>query len=231
MKSPEAHRFDHKFNRLKGTVFIVTYGRSGSTLLQNLLMTIPGCVIRGENHNMMEPIWQAAMRCRMTRGTWGQEHRPPTHPWHGADGIRPWPFAASMIDGFVDHVLCPPPGARWFGFKEIRYNALGGHFAEMLDFMAAHFKNAHFVFNTRRIEDVMKSAWWTEWKPDEITALVRDMDRRFADYHDAHPGRTRITRYEEFATDPGALREVFDMLEEPMDRDRIQAVLRHRLSH
>jgi hypothetical protein len=36
-----------------GYVFIVTYGRSGSTLLQGVLNSIPGYLVRGENRQAL----------------------------------------------------------------------------------------------------------------------------------------------------------------------------------
>ena len=41
------------------SVLIVTYGRSGSTLLQGILNSIEGCLIRGENDNFCFALYQA----------------------------------------------------------------------------------------------------------------------------------------------------------------------------
>ena len=226
-----AHRHDKAYANLKGTIFIVTYGRSGSTLLQALLMTIPGCTIRGENHNMLELLWKAAGRAQQARSVWGNDAQPPDHPWFGADKVAPPAFADALVDAFVLHVLAPPKQARWFGFKEIRYDALGDNFPEMLDFMRASFKNATFVFNARDAADVAASAWWKNWKPEKVAALVATMDKRFVDYAAAHPECCFQTRYVDFSTDPQALRPLFDKLGEPFDQDAIKAILNHRLTH
>lgn len=231
MQAKPSHRFDHAYPNLKGTIFIVTYGRSGSTLLQNLLMTIPGCTIRGENHNIMELLWSASMRCRMAKNTWGQQPPLPTHPWYGADQMRPALFGQTMVDGFVSNILCPPWDSRWFGFKEIRYNAVGKRLPEMLDYMNFHFKNAFFVFNTRNVESVCKSAWWKDWKHEDVVKLVTDMDRRFAEYHAAHPQNTALLSYDHFSKDPEALRPLFEKLDEPFDPEKLKEVLHRRLTH
>lgn len=231
MEQNKAHRFDQNFPQLKGNVFIITYGRTGSTLLQNLLMTIPECVVRGENHNIMENIWNSARRARMARKTWKEAGVHATHPWYGADQIRPVLLASKMIDGFVDHVLAPPADARWFGFKEIRYDSYGERLPEVLNFMKYHFKNPIFVFNTRRIEDVAKSAWWKEWKYENVEKMVSNMDRRFSAYHADHPENTFMTSFEEFSTNPQALRPLFEKMGETLDEDKISAVLSNRLQH
>ena len=231
MQAAEPHRFDQRFPNLKRNVFIVTYGRTGSTVLQNLMMTIPGCDMRGENHNVMESIWHAAIRCRMARNTWGAQQQPASHPWYGSDQMKPMMFARGMIDSFVNNVLCPPKDCRYFGFKEIRYNAWGDRLPEVLDFMRFHFKDAFFVFNTRNVDAVTKSAWWKDWKREDVVDLVQGMDRRFAAYHAAHPDFTALLRYEDFSTDPLALRPMFDKLGEPFHEDAIRAVLGKKLKH
>lgn len=231
MQATDDHHLNTRFPNLKRNVFIVTYGRSGSTLLQNLLMTIPGCIIRGENHNAMESIWNAAIRCRMTKQTWGKTEQPASHPWYGSDLIKPIMFARGMIDSFTNHVLCPPRDCRYFGFKEIRYNAFGDRLHEVLDFMRFHFKDAFFVFNTRDVDAVAKSAWWKDWNESDVVNLVKGSDRRFSEYHAANPDFTALIRYEQFSNDPQALRPLFDKLSEPLDEAAIRAVLNNKLTH
>lgn len=231
MTTPTPHRLDERFPELKRNIFIITYGRTGSTLLQSLVQTLPGCTIRGENHNVLESIWHASMRARMTRGTWGNEQRAENHPWFGAETIRPALFGSAMIDAMIDHVLAPPRDARYFGFKEIRYNAFGERFGEVLDFMRFHFKDPIFVFNTRNVEDVAKSAWWKDWKPEDVARLVGDMDRRFNTYHDTHKECSLMMSYEQFSQDPLAIKPLFDILNEPFDQQRAEQVLATRLTH
>ena len=45
--------------RIDKTVFVVTYGRSGSTVLQNMLNALPGHILRGENANLLAPLVRA----------------------------------------------------------------------------------------------------------------------------------------------------------------------------
>ncbi len=60
-----------RYNSLKGAIFIVCYGRSGSTLLTRVINTIPGACIRGENANALMHlfrVYEAAHRMRYTQG-------------------------------------------------------------------------------------------------------------------------------------------------------------------
>ena len=227
----EQHRFDKRFPNLKRNIFIVTYGRSGSTLLQRMIQTIPGCTIRGENNNVMETIWRSATRIRKTRADWGKSAQPELSPWHGADLVRPHVFAAGMVDSMVNSVLMPPKDARYFGFKEIRYVRLGNELPKLLDFMRTHFKDAFFVFNTRSADDVMKSRWWKNKEPQHVRTMVETSDRLFAEYHAAHPEFTELLKYEEFSNDPEALRGVFDKLGEDFNPKALRAIMNEKLVH
>lgn len=227
----EQHRFDKRFPNLKRNIFIVTYGRSGSTLLQRMIQTIPGCTIRGENNNVMETIWRSAQRIRRTRADWGKKPQPELSPWHGADIVRPMFFAAGMVDAMVDSVLRPPRDARYFGFKEIRYVRLGDELPGLLDFMRSHFKDAFFIFNSRDADDVMKSRWWKNKDPKEVRALVENSDKQFAKYHAAHPEFTEHLKYEDFSVNPDALRSLFEKLDEDFDPKVLKAILKEKLTH
>lgn len=225
------HRLNQHYPQLKRNLFIVTYGRSGSTLLQRLIQTIPGCTLRGENFNAIEGIWQSAGRVRKTRSLWGKEKQPELSPWYGADQVRPQIYANALIDAMIAHVLRPPRDARYFGFKEIRYITLDDRFPEVLDFMRAHFKDAFFIFNSRNAEDVLKSAWWKNKNPNHIRKMVARMDARFADYRASHPDHSELLSYESFSKNPAALRPLFDKLGESFDEGQMRIILSEKLNH
>lgn len=228
---PPLHPLKRRYPLLRRNIFIVTYGRSGSTLLQSMLNTIPGCQIPGENHNALETVFASYERIQKTKTGWGRKAEPQNHPWHGADLVQPQAYASALVEAFAENVLAPDPAVRYFGFKEIRYDAFGPRFPDLLAFMRAHFLDPVFVFNTRNIEDVVKSAWWKTWKEEDVRKLVGKMDGRFADYHAANPDHTVLLRYEDFSADPAALRPIFDMLNEPFDLEKLAPILEERLTH
>ena len=225
------HRLDEFFPNLKRNIFIITYGRSGSTLLQNVLNTIPRCVIKGENHNMMELIWKAVLRSRQAKHVWGKQRLCSNHPWYGSDEIKPMIFANGMIDSFIKNVLCPPQDCQYFGFKEIRYNVYGENLSDFLDFMRSHYKDAFFIFNTRNAEAVSNSAWWKNWNHDDVVTLVEQMNKRFNDYNLRHPEFTAILSYEEFCSDLSVFRQLFEQIQVPYNENAIKEVMSERLQH
>lgn len=247
------------FPNLKGTIFIVTYGRSGSTLLQSLLQLIPGAHIVGENYNALEgvfyasrplagagavppevqlPRWgiaeglfQAVKRVRKARKTWGKKEHPKNHPWYNIDNARPARFEQGMVDLFVQEVIAPPPDVRWYGFKEIRFAPLGEDFGAFLAFHRRNFPNAFFVFNSRNSGDVAKSAWWKNKPRNEVIAMVRKMDARFALYAQENPEHSHHVFYEETLKNPASLQPLFDKLDEPLDLAAAEDIMGQRLTH
>lgn len=217
--------------RLKGTIFIVTYGRSGSTLLQSMLQTIPGAHIAGENFNTLAALFNAASRAARTRQKWGRKVRAGNHPWFGADQVTPARFERRLVEVFTAEILHPPANARWIGFKEIRYQTLNDEFEPMLDFIARNFPNPHFVFNTRNAENVVKSAFWGKQPEEKTRSMVATMDARFADYAAKHPERCFVARHESTVADPASLAPLFEQLGEPMDVERLREVLAVPLKH
>ena len=66
-------------------VFVVTYGRSGSTLLQKVLGDIDGYHISGENNNALYGLYQSFKFANMAKMRFGQEMTKHDNPWYGAE--------------------------------------------------------------------------------------------------------------------------------------------------
>lgn len=219
-------------------VFIVTYGRSGSTLLQTLLNALPGYQIRGENNNALLPVfhaWQSLQKAySISNVTHKKRTTAPDHPWYGIEKTQAGPFAQGMVQSFINHVLCPDPGIRVSGFKEIRYSNAGDDFEDYLDFIHAHFPGCRFVFNTRNHADVLKSGWWPNWyatEPDVVTEILTRSDRTFKAYQAKHPDRGIVMHYDDYTWDRDLFRGLFDLLGEPYDADLVARVMDRRLMH
>ena len=74
-------------------VFVMTYGRSGSTLLMGLLNTIPGYLIRGENDDALRFLFDFHRTCvgRSTARLSARPCSPPTSEARSLPGARPGP--------------------------------------------------------------------------------------------------------------------------------------------
>ncbi|MCF1504916.1 sulfotransferase [Afifella sp. H1R] len=213
-------------------IVIVTYGRSGSTLLQTALQTIPGAMIRGENNNLLYPLFRAWKRAHNTRYNQGQTPIPAHGPWYGADEIVPRRFGEELAGLFVREILKPTPQTRVLGFKEIRFHdAEPGEMPEFLDFIREFFPPCRLIFNTRRAADVARSSWWKDVETEKVMEMVEDLDRQYADYVAAHSDTSFLVRYDDYVKDRASLRALFDFLGEAYDEAAVEAAFGHRLPH
>lgn len=221
--------------KIEGFVFVVTYGRSGSTLVQNLLNAIPGYCIRGENNNALAFLaraWRSLQSSRNIRNHIASA-RPTTaeEPWYGAEAIQSKPFGKALATGFVRHVLVPPPGTRVAGFKEIRWGNDGAPVEVVVDFARRFFPNARFVFNTRDHEQVLRSGWWAEKDPDEVRTRLTRLEEQFDACQARYPDRAIRIHYNDYVADHQALRPLFDFLGETYDADTVARVMARPLMH
>lgn len=225
-------RFEHPE---EGYVFVVTYGRSGSTLLQNLLNAIPGYQIRGENNNALFGLfksWRAIatspdIACMQREGTISDA----THPWFGAEDIDAAAYRAALCKLFSRQILRPEPGIRVSGFKEIRTIADPDLFKAYLAFLQDGFPKARLVFNTRDPEAVCRSSWWRKHDQQQVRAMIRSAESVFQAHVAAHPARAVLLRHDDYVADHAALDPLFDLLGARPTAEALGRVMRTRLTH
>ncbi len=212
-------------------VFIVTYGRSGSTLLQGLLNAQPGYLIRGENGGTMEMLYATWSEMNRRRSDISDLRRAaqPTHPWFGMDRYSPEEAAASFRRHLLDVVLKPSSGTRVTGFKEIRWWK-HKDLAELLDFVGLVFPGARFVFNTRDNTDVIKSKWWADREESAALAQLANFEGRMVAAREQLGSSAYAVHYDDYVADRDSLRGLYDWLGEPFDRARVDQVLDTRHS-
>ena len=208
-----------------GYLFVMTYGRSGSTLLQGVLNTIPGYLIRGENRNALTHLhaFHATMlaeRNRLSRST------SPTDPFYGVEGYPPRRALAGIRKLVVSTVLRPGPDTRVTGFKEIRW--YHEQVEEYVDFLRAVFPGARFVVNTRNHDDVLRSKWWTR-TPDPAVTL-QERERRMLAIAESLGDAAYRVHYDDWVTDPPVLAGMYQWLGETYDEAVVREVLAVRHS-
>ncbi|HYN07280.1 MAG TPA: sulfotransferase, partial [Vicinamibacterales bacterium] len=203
-------------------LFLVTYGRSGSTLLQGILSSTPGVMIRGENGGVLQQLFLFHDTARGHRERLNRtEPLPPSHPWWGIDGY-PEPTALRDIRMLLlETVLRPDPDTRVVGFKEIDW--MTDRLPEQLEFVRAVFPGARFVLNTRDLEYVATSKWWAR-NPNALAEL-QAMEKQYVDALEAFGDDVCRVHYDDYVADPTALRGLFTWLGEDFDEDRVRAVM------
>ncbi len=215
-------------------VFIVTYGRSGSTLLQSLLNSCPGVQVRGENHNTLFHLHRAILSATETR-KFGRhpQTKAPDAPWFGAPQIRPVAFEAGVLGGFVRNVLAPDPETLVTGFKEIRYIRsfiAKPQFAPYMDFLLTKFPQAKVVFNSRRASDVARSAFFADHNSSDIADWVAEADHNFATYNRGSD-KTIHMQYEDYVEDHRLVHQMLEFLNLDWTAEAVEQVFAKPLNH
>jgi hypothetical protein len=210
--------------------FIVTYGRSGSTVLQSILATIPGSHITGENLDALSGLFHS-YRCAVeARREQGAEPRLAAgDPWRGAHRIDPQGYNRKLARAFLEEVLRVPRSATLVGFKEIRYFD-HEDLEDYLDYIRLTFDPALLIFNRRKADDVARSGWWKS-HPNDTAEEVRRFDQRTEAYASMHPDFCMVVNYDEYLADPQVLESLFTRLGARFDLATLRNVLALRLKH
>jgi len=188
-------------------VFVVTYGRSGSTLVQGLLNTLPNTLVRGENNFYVLPLFRAQALARGFQRKYAKNDSGPSSAFYGLHEIDLAAFEKSAHDLVVSQLLgeADPGGVRRLGFKEVLWHRIGPRETEgFFDFFDAVFPGAKYVLNQRDHEQVLGSGFWQRQDEDEgRQALLRVEEiQRFL--HQTRRDRVYDTRYEVITGDDQA---------------------------
>jgi len=210
-----------------GYLFVVTYGRSGSTLLMGLLNSIPGYLIRGENWDALHHLYHFHRTLLEGSRKWDPARlRQRTHPFFGA-GDFPARRSLEDIRALVlDTVLRPRDDTQVTGFKEIRW--YHDDVEEYAAWLCQVFPGARFVVNTRNHEEVVRSGWWAK-RPEHAEALPSIEARILALAEGLGDAAYRV-HYNDYVADPSALRGLFEWLDEPYVEGAVRQVLQTRHS-
>ena len=209
-------------------LFVVTYGRSGSTLLQGILSSTPGVMVRGENGGLLQHLYQfhrtaARHRDRLAPSV----PLPQEHPWWGLDGYRDETAFRGFRTLMLETVLRPAPDTRLVGFKEIDWPT--DDLVEVLEFTRSVFPGARFVLNTRDLEQVAQSKWWAHI-PDALAEL-QTLEKTFVEALAQLGDEAYRVHYDDYVADPTVLRGLFEWLGLEFDESRVRAVMDVRHSY
>jgi hypothetical protein len=150
-------------------VFVVTYGRSGSTLTQGMLNALPRTLVRGENNLFLLPIFRSWSGLRVFQAKFAGGGNPKTtSAFYGLHELDMAGFAAGVGELVRVQLLgsTPPEDVDRLGFKEVLWHRIKPReWEEFFVFMDLAFDNPLYVLNQRDVEMASTSGFWRSRKP------------------------------------------------------------------
>lgn len=222
-------------------ILIVTYGRTGSTLLQGVLNSIDGCLVRGENFEFCRGLWvawESLQRAREEHGS-PEQSGDPTLPWFGAANLDPERFLDDARRLVLNQLAPLPHEYSCVGYKEIRYlemNREPGHaitdrrLRDYLWFLVRLFRNPAIILLRREHGEVIKSAWWSEYKPAEVRARLIEFEKSCRSFASDYRHSFAID-YDDIVGRTDRLRELYEFLGASYEPDRVEEVLSREHSY
>ena len=215
---------------------IVTFGRSGSTVLQSALNSHPNVLIRGENYNALSGLrdYWTSLVDSAARHQSGKPH----HPWFGTAKLSPAQARDDLTNHVVSTLLRPKASTSWTGFKEVRYE--GAYFpstaalCSYLLFLQEMLPGLSFLINTRNPQAAARSGWWQQHpnaqgmlqRTNEIFHATSAALTKLLGEH-----RVQLIDYDSWRAQPEVLVQALSTLGFPADRGIIDHALAEVLIH
>ena len=218
------------------SLYVVTYGRTGSTLLTSYLSHLPGIDLKGEN--FMFPLFGFEAEERITKARRksysGRESK--TSPWYGAHQFNPLQWRVDQLDAMLNQLYPQQLIPKTIGFKEIRWERefAFDRFEESLDWLLSLRSPGGAVLLTRDLDQVMNSAWWATMAPAEqaeARARLAELDQKIGEFAAAHPERAIHITYESFTSTPAEASRLCTWLGVAFDERLWREVLDRRHSY
>lgn len=208
----------------KKYIFIITYARSGSTLLQGVLNTFPNSLIVGENKNFIYHLYHSYNNLFYAKKTFGNNSSIfPTSPWYGANNLNP-EIMINDIRELIHHQIWNNTTATILGFKEIRYNEIEtNYFNDYFNFLKLLFPNCIFIFHTRNLNNVAVSKIWSEKPYNNVINYLKKYETNVENYVKSIKHNDYVlTTYENLVDDPiKTLQPIAEKINIELDKEKI----------
>lgn len=209
-------RFDH--------IVIVSYGRTGSTLLQGLLNSINGVLVRGENNDLFAHFWEAHKALDMEAGEFSSFY--PNHAWFGRvyfNESRWWSDMRQLARNYLLADQQDNSNIKCLGFKEIRFERRGEKLGEYLGFLEQLLPNCCFLFNSREHEEVLRSGFYKKSNPSKAKQKLDQLEQAYHSFAEDRSNCFEIAYHDLKARGP-RLQEMFEFLGATYDAERAAVV-------
>lgn len=191
-------------------VFIVTGGRSGSTLIQGLLNAMPRTLVRGENNFYLLPMFRAQGRVFNYKRRFGKDAHGVKSAHYGVHNFDLTAYTTMTRDWTVRSLLgeVDPRNVDRIGFKEVSWNAIRpDETAAFFNWFESVFPNARYVLNRRDPGVAIHSGHYRSMSEQAAAAAFRRVFDVQDFLHDTRPERTFFTEFEVVTGDDAAAKD------------------------
>jgi len=190
-------------------------------------MSAPHVLVRGEQGGTIVHLknWYDQL-CRQQSKLAGRYELSRRHPFFGIGGFARDDALLRIRRLLLETLLRPTHDTAVVGFKE---NNWGDDVAGVLAFVRKVFPGVRFVVNTRDLDAVVRSGFWTRRSNAEQT--VRERHERVLAAAAALGDDAYHVHYDEWVADPEKLRGLFEWLGLPFDIERVREVMRQPHSY
>lgn len=207
-----------------GSIVLVTYGRTGSTLLQGILNAIDGVHLLGENDGAFFNLFEYTKTIdKISR----KPHTSlPSSPFYGAGSLDP-DTAIVTARNAIQTYFAPcveSGGVSCFGFKDVSFKDHPGQVGEYLEFLELVFPNPAFVFLWRSHDDVLKSGFWKMEDKVRAESVLGEVEQRASEFA-AGRDNCFAMDYTDLAANAPRLSELFTFLGAQYDAEKIAKVI------
>ena len=211
-------------------LFIITYGRSGSTLVQGILNSIPGYRILGENNDALQKLREFYNCFYNSHANYLNNIMPEDDRNSWYNPTPPEELKSALVNTMA-HIIDPKFEAVTLGFKEIRYS---GHLDDLepyLDWMY-HIFDCKFLFLTRNLDHTCVSKWHAG-NPAGCKAKLTMFEQQMEEYIKSRPYQNWFHLHfpDLHNVKPEEFKSLFDWLKADFDEAKIQEVLSRRHSY
>lgn len=218
------------------SLYVVTYGRSGSTLLTGYLSKLPGIDLKGENYLFPLPLADAEARLADAVALKYGGRQRSSSPWYGSHLFNLERWQRDIRRALLNQLYPRQPIPKTIGFKEIRwwYRLSEQDFERKLQWLIGIRPPGGIVFLTRNLDKTMAGAWWATQSEEDRAhsrAGLEKFEELAKQYAAAHPQHSVLVTYEDFTTSPDPARRICDMLGMTFDERIWKSTLGERYSY
>jgi len=212
-------------------LFIITYGRTGSTLLMGLLNSYDEMKIKGENFNFVRGLYESYLRIVELKEKYGKKAQTITDPFYGAETTDIELYTKSIKKLIEEQLLTSEDKSiECWGFKEVRYTekelTFDGKydFKGYLDFIKLVFPEACFIFLYRDHLQVSQSAFWQTMQKNKIFSILKKTEDEMEGWA-LNRGDCFQLDYKDLVGKTSKLKEMHEFLDISYDAKHIDSVL------